>query len=84
MQTFNDSEFSLVGNDGVRMFFDMKGSGSLYFKITDRQAYDLFCREMGIRPDDNVSPDFVMEILFLWGFPLPFHIQDAFTIFFLA
>ena len=29
MQTFNDSEFSLVGNDGVRMFFDMKGSGSL-------------------------------------------------------
>ena len=64
MQTFNDSEFSLVGNDGVRMFFDMKGSGSLYFKVTDRQAYDLFCREMGIRPDDNVSPDFVMEILF--------------------
>ena len=64
MQTFNDSEFSLVGNDGVRMFFDMKGSGGLYFKVTDRQAYDLFCREMGIRPDDNVSPDFVMEILF--------------------
>ena len=64
MQTFNDSEFSLVGNDGVRMFFDMKGSGSLYFKVTDHQAYDLFCREMGIRPDDNVSPDFVMEILF--------------------
>ena len=64
MQTFNDSEFSLVGNDGVRMFFDMKGSGSLYFKVTDRQAYDLFCREMGIRPDDSVSPDFAMEIFF--------------------
>lgn len=64
MQTFNGSEFSLVGNDGVRMFFDMKGSGILYFKDTGRQAYDLFCREMGIRPDDNVSPDFVMEILF--------------------
>lgn len=61
MQTFNDSEFSLLGNDGIRMFFDMKGSGSLCFKVTDRQAHDLFCREMGIRPDDSVSPDFAME-----------------------
>ena len=64
MQTFNDSEFSLLGNDGIRMFFDMKGSGSLCFKVTDRQAHDLFCREMGIRPDDSVSPDFAMEFFF--------------------
>lgn len=64
MQTFNNSEFSLLGNDGIRMFFDMKGSGSLCFKVTDRQAHDLFCREMGIRPDDSVSPDFAMEFFF--------------------
>ena len=64
MQTFNDSEFSLVGNDGVRMFFDMKGSGSLYFSVAGRQAYDLFCREMGRRPDDDASPDFGIEVLF--------------------
>ena len=34
MQTFNDSEFSLVGNDGVRMFFDMKGSGMMEILFT--------------------------------------------------
>ena len=54
----------IEGDTGVRMVFDIKGAGSLYFKVTGRQAYDLFCREIGIRPDDSASPDFEMEILF--------------------
>ena len=54
----------IEGDNGVRMFLDMKGSGSLYFSVAGRQAYDLFCREMGRRPDDDASPDFGIEVLF--------------------
>ena len=43
MQTFNDRVFSLAANDGICLIFDIKGSRRLYFKVTCRQAYDLFC-----------------------------------------
>ena len=64
MQTFNGRFFSLSVNDGIRMIFDMKGSRSLYLKVSGRQAYDLFRREVGIRPDEGLSTNFVMEMLF--------------------
>jgi len=64
MHSFNGSDFSMNGSDGLRIVFDMKGTRSIYFKVTWHRAYNLFCKGVGDILDGVAMPDFVMEMLF--------------------
>ena len=64
MKPFNDINFPMGDSGGIRMIFDMKGSRSLYFKVTGHQAYDLFCKYAAQTLDDASTRDFAVNMLF--------------------